>query len=310
LQIPHIPVLSKEIVNIFNDTKGTIIDCTVGYGGHSKALLKSNPNIKLICNDQDQEALDFSKERLSDYKHRIKFIKGRFSTILDKIDKLDDIRGILADIGVSSLQLDKASRGFGFESESLDMRMDNTQIFSAKDVVNHYSLLELERIFKDYGELREYKKLAKSIINQRKIKKFTSAKELSNFVSTLLPKTKLHPATLVFQAIRIEVNSELFEIKTLLDNIKNSTIDNAKIAIISFHSLEDRIVKQNFKKWSKNCICDNNIYKCECGNNNSLGKIITKKPILANTNEIKINPRARSSKLRVFGIDRLKEELL
>jgi 16S rRNA (cytosine1402-N4)-methyltransferase len=308
MKIPHIPVLPQEIIDSFVKIDGVVIDCTVGYGGHSELLLESNPNISLICNDRDDEALDFSKQRLAKYGDRVKFIKGEFSTILERVEDLDNIRGVLADIGVSSLQLDKDERGFGFGGTTLDMRMDTSANLNAKDIVNGYSLKELERILKDYGEVREYKKVASAIVQRRKNQKFQTSKELAEFLSTITSKGKLHPATLPFQAIRIEVNNELGEIKQLLENIKQSTINNALVAIISFHSLEDRVVKQSFKNWSNNCICDSNIMRCECGNNHSLGKIITKKPILASSDEIKSNPRARSSKMRLFHINKLKEE--
>jgi 16S rRNA (cytosine1402-N4)-methyltransferase len=308
MKIPHIPVLPQEIIDSFAKIDGVVIDCTVGYGGHSELLLESNPNISLICNDRDDEALDFSKQRLAKYGDRVKFIKGEFSTILERVEDLDNIRGVLADIGVSSLQLDKDERGFGFGGTTLDMRMDTSANLNAKDIVNGYSLKELERILKDYGEVREYKKVASAIVQRRKNQKFQTSKELAEFLSTITSKGKLHPATLPFQAIRIEVNNELGEIKQLLENIKQSTINNALVAIISFHSLEDRVVKQSFKNWSNNCICDSNIMRCECGNNHSLGKIITKKPILASSDEIKSNPRARSSKMRLFHINKLKEE--
>lgn len=302
MQIPHIPVLPNEIVELYSDIKGTIIDCTVGYGGHSELLLKSNPNIKLICNDQDDEALSFSKQRLEPYIERVTFIKGRFSNIFDQIEDTSDIRGILADIGVSSLQLDKSERGFSFSSPTLDMRMNPAQELSAKEVVNEYSLSELEKIFHEYGEIREYKKMASMILKRRKEKKFTSAQELSEFIASFSYKGKINPATLAFQAIRIEVNSELDEIQNLLDNIKKQNLHETIVGIVSFHSLEDRIVKQSFKEWSQNCICDSSVFRCECGNNHAIGKVITKKPILPKQDEISSNKRSRSSKLRAFYI--------
>ena len=302
MQIPHIPVLPDEIVELYSDIKGAIIDCTVGYGGHSELLLQSNPNITLICNDQDDEALEFSKKRLEPYKERVTFIKGRFSKVFEQIEDTSNIRGILADIGVSSLQLDKTERGFGFNSPTLDMRMDPDQPLSAKEVINTYSLEELERIFREYGEVREYKKMASQILKRRKEKKFESAKELSEFIASFSYKSKINPATLAFQAIRIEVNSELDEIQNLLDNIKKQNLHQCLVGVVSFHSLEDRIVKNSFKEWSKNCICDSSVFRCECGNNHAIGKILTKKPILPKQEEISKNKRSRSSKLRAFYI--------
>ncbi|WP_419764938.1 MAG: 16S rRNA (cytosine(1402)-N(4))-methyltransferase RsmH [Arcobacter sp.] len=300
MNIPHIPVLYKETLEVFESVNnGYILDCTLGYAGHSEGLLKQNSNIKLICNDQDSEALEFSKKRLEPFLNRVIFNKGNFETVL-KSFKEYDIRGILADIGVSSLQLDKEDRGFGFDSESLDMRMNQEQTLDASFVVNNYSQNELERVFKECGEVKEYKKVASIIVNNRP---FTSAKELSSFISKNMHKGKLHPATLPFQGIRIEVNDELGVLERLFDSIEENRLSNCLIAIISFHSLEDRIVKNYFKKWSKNCICPSDVMRCTCGNDNALGKIITKKPIIPTNEEIKINPRSRSSKLRVFKFD-------
>ena len=300
MNIPHIPVLYKETLGAFdNIDDGYIIDCTTGFAGHSSGLLASNKNIKLICNDQDDEALEFSKNRLEPYKQRVIFNKGNFEHVIDSF-KDYEIRGVLADIGVSSLQLDKLERGFGFESDTLDMRMDQNQTLDAATVVNTYSQAELERVFKDCGEVREYKKVASLIVNNRP---FISAKQISELLSKKMSKGKIHPATLPFQGIRIEVNDELGVLERLFDSLEKAKLKNCIVAIISFHSLEDRIVKNYFKKWTKSCICPEGIFRCECGNNHALGKIITKKPIIPTAVEIKQNPRSRSSKLRIFKFD-------
>lgn len=297
MNIPHIPVLYNETLEAFKDINdGYIIDCTTGFAGHSSGLLNQNENINLICNDQDDEALAFSKKRLESFSSRVIFNKGNFEHVIETF-KDYDIKGILADIGVSSLQLDKQDRGFGFESDTLDMRMNQNQSLDAATVVNTYSQGELERIFKDYGEVREYKKVASIIVNNRP---FYSSKELAEFLSKKMSKGKLHPATLPFQAIRIEVNDELGVLERLFDSLEKAKFKNCIVAIISFHSLEDRIVKNYFRKWSKSCICPEGVFRCECGNNHALGKIITKKPIIPTAQEIKQNPRSRSSKLRIF----------
>ncbi len=297
MEIPHIPVLYKEVLETFIDINdGYIIDCTTGFAGHSSGLLEQNNNVKLICNDQDDEALEFSQRRLKPFESRVTFNKGNFEHVIDKFKDFD-IRGLLADIGVSSLQLDKLDRGFGFESETLDMRMNQNQSLDASTVVNTYSQEDLERIFKEYGEVKEYKKVASLIVNNRP---FNSSKELSNFLLKKMSKGKLHPATLPFQGIRIEVNDELGVLERLFDSLEKAKLKNCVVAIISFHSLEDRIVKNYFKKWSKSCICPDNVFRCECGNNHALGKIITKKPIIPTNEEIKQNVRSRSSKLRIF----------
>jgi len=296
-KIPHIPVLFEEVINTFKDLKdGYIIDCTLGYGGHSLGILESNSNIKLICNDQDDEALNFSKNRLKEYENRIIFSKGNFKDVIEKY-KDKNIVGILADIGVSSLQLDKNERGFGFNSETLDMRMDQNQELTASKIVNEYSQKDLEKILKEYGEVKEYKKVASLILQNRP---FNSSKELADFLSKNMFKGKLHPATLPFQGIRIAVNNELGVLEELFEQIEKAGFKNTAVAVVSFHSLEDRIVKTVFKKWTMKCICPSHIERCECGNNHAKGKVLTRKPIIPTAKEIKINARSRSSKMRVF----------
>jgi 16S rRNA (cytosine1402-N4)-methyltransferase len=300
MHIPHIPVLYNETLEAFSGIYDAhIIDCTTGFAGHSNGLLEQNESVKLICNDQDDEALEFSKKRLEKYSSRVTFNKGNFESVLENF-KDYDIKGILADIGVSSLQLDNQDRGFGFESDTLDMRMDQNQSLDASLLVNTYSQNDLERVFKEYGEVREYKKLASLIVNNRP---FSSSKQLADFISRKMYKGKIHPATLPFQGIRIEVNDELGVLKRLFESIEQLKPKDCIIAIISFHSLEDRIVKNYFKKWTKSCICPPEAFRCECGNNHALGKVITRKPIIPTKDEIKQNPRSRSSKLRIFRFD-------
>ena len=304
-EIPHIPVLYREVVDAFNNLgDGIVIDCTMGYGGHSSLILESNPNIKLIAIDQDQTAIDFSTKRLEKFGERVSIRKGRFSSVIKEIlseVNAADIKGILADIGVSSLQLDQKERGFSYESETLDMRMDKDAPLSASNVINEYSKSELQRLLLEYGELRNYKKIADEIVKNRP---FYSAKELSETLKPYMPRgKKIHPATLLMQAIRIEVNNELGELKSVLKSIEEAKLPHAKIAIISFHSLEDRIVKKEFAKWSKSCICPPEAFRCTCGNNHQLGKILTKKPIMAQADELKENVRSRSAKMRLFQMD-------
>jgi len=189
-------------------------------------------------------------------------------------------------------------RGFSFHSENLDMRMDSNSPLSAYDVVNDYSTERLTEIFYKYGEIKQARKLAQEIARNRPI---SSGKELAEIILSVIPKRgKTHPATQIFQAIRIEVNDELGEIERLLDALESNPPYSAVVSLITFHSLEDRIVKNRFKEWSKNCICPPNIMRCECGNNNAIGKQLNKKPISATAEEIKINPRSRSAKLRAF----------
>jgi len=302
---PHIPVLYREVTDAFSGCKeGIIVDCTMGYGGHSSLLLGANPGIHLIGIDQDETAIRFSTERLAPFGDRVEIRKGRFSRVLEEIVRdygAEQIRGVLADIGVSSLQLDEKARGFSFESETLDMRMDPSAPLDAATVVNTYPEAELERLLRDYGEIPNARRVAQAIVSQRP---FTSAKALAEAVRPYAPRgKKIHPATLVMQAIRIEVNDELGELNRLLDVCERACFPDATIGIISFHSLEDRIVKQRFAQWAKNCICPSDAMRCTCGNDHALGRARPKKPITAQPDELKSNPRSRSAKLRLFEMD-------
>lgn len=304
-ETPHIPVLYREVIDAFAPcTKGIIVDCTMGYGGHSSMLLERYPQISLIGIDQDPTAIAFSERRLEPFGKRAQIRRGRFSDVAKQVitERGEELCGILADIGVSSLQLDQRERGFSYESDTLDMRMNPEAALSAAEVVNTYSQSELETILREYGEVTNARRVAETIVQRRP---FGSAKELSNAVFHLMPKgKKIHPSTLVMQAIRIEVNDELGELERLLDAIEFSSIRRLRVAIITFHSLEDRIVKNRFSKWSKNCICPAEAMRCTCGNNHAIGKVITKKPLSAQEDELRSNPRSRSAKLRIFEIQR------
>lgn len=304
-EIPHIPVLYREVIDAFSPcNEGIVVDCTMGYGGHSSLLMENNAALRLIGIDQDPTAIAFSTERLRAYGERVEIRRGRFSDVIKGVieEKREDLCGILADIGVSSLQLDQRERGFSYESETLDMRMNPDAPLSASEVINDYSQSALEEILREYGEVTNARKVAETIVARRP---FTSAKELSNAIFHLMPKgKKIHPSTLVMQAIRIEVNDELGELTRLLDAIESSAIKKLRVAIITFHSLEDRIVKNRFSKWAKNCICPDDAMRCTCGNNHAIGKVITKKPLSAQEDELKANTRSRSAKLRIFEIRR------
>ena len=305
MNIPHIPVLLAEVLDGFSKIKeGYFVDCTLGYAGHSEAMLENYSQIKHIGIDRDDEALDFSKNRLTPFKDRTKLYKGTFATTLPMLTETP-ITGLLADFGVSSLQLDKMDRGFSFESETLDMRMDSTSKLSAYEVVNNYSQEKLEYILNHYGEVRSYRKVALAIVEARSKEPIKSGKELANIISTVIPRGgKIHPATLSFQGIRIEVNNELGEIEGLLDvleeKFKSGELNGTIVSLITFHSLEDRLVKNRYKKWSTACICDAQAMRCTCGKNHQLGKMLKRKPIVATKQELKINARSRSAKLRTF----------
>jgi len=305
MNTPHIPVLLDEVLLGFSNIKsGYFVDCTLGYAGHSEAMLKRYENIKHIGIDRDDEALNFSRDRLTPFLDRSKLYKGTFSTVFPNLEETP-IVAVLADFGVSSLQLDKMERGFSFLSENLDMRMDSDSKLSAYEVVNEYDQEKLEYILNHYGEVRSYKRVASAIIEARSHKHINSAKELSDIICKVLPRGgKIHPATLSFQGIRIEVNAELYEIEALLDALekraKNGELKDTIVSLITFHSLEDRLVKNRYKKWSTACICDSNAMRCTCGKNHQLGKMLSRKPIIATKEELKINARSRSAKLRTF----------
>lgn len=302
---PHIPVLYREVVDAYKPCeKGVVIDCTLGYGGHTSLLLEASSNRKVIGIDQDPTAIVFSAKRLESFGERIEIRQGRFSDVAKAVlsEKNNQVCGILADIGVSSLQLDIRERGFSYESDCLDMRMNPDAPLSAYEVVNSYSQSELEKILREYGEVTNARVVAETMVKKRP---FESAKELSNAIFHLMPKgKKIHPSTLVMQAIRIEVNDELGELTRLLNAIEQSSLKQLRVGIITFHSLEDRIVKQRFTQWAKNCICPDDAMRCTCGNNHSIGKVITKKPLTAQEDELRANSRSRSAKLRVFEINR------
>ncbi|GAA7409921.1 16S rRNA (cytosine(1402)-N(4))-methyltransferase RsmH [Helicobacter pylori] len=297
----HQSVLLQEVLQAFTPLEeGVLIDCTLGLGGHSKALLSQKPHLKLIGIDKDKFAQEIAKERLKAFEGRYNLLSGgfakRFKEALETHNK--EIKGVLVDLGVSSLQLDDDNRGFNFHSCTLDMRMDLESDLNAQKVINSYPVVALEKIFRDYGEIKEYKKIAHHIVERRAKKPFKDAKDLSDFLSSLSKNKKIHPATLVFQAVRIEVNSELEELKEFLQCARN--LKGAILCVISFHSLEDALVKNAFKDYAKNCVCDPLSFKCACSNNHALGEILTKKPITPSPEEIKSNRRSRSAKMRVF----------
>jgi len=298
---PHIPVLLNGVLESFSQTPhGHIIDCTLGYAGHSSALLEQFPHLSIVGIDRDEEALSFSGQRLQTYTGRYALYKGSFAQTLSKVNE-KPIVGILADFGVSSLQLDKKERGFSFESDTLDMRMDQQATLTAYDVVNSYSHEKLSYIFKHYGEISQAEALSEEIVRTRMHSPIKSGRALSDIARNVLYSGgKIHPATLMFQAIRIEVNDELGQIEGLLNALEERRFSGAVISLITFHSLEDRLVKNRFKSWTKQCICDPNALRCTCGKGHALGKILTKKPVMADKEELARNPRSRSAKLRSF----------
>lgn len=300
----HYTVMKNEAVDALNCKSGLIyVDATLGGGGHSELILqKIQPSGKLISFDVDEDAINAASIRLKDYKN-LTIVKDSYTNIKKvlhdlKIDKITG--GILFDLGASYHQLTKAERGFSFSKNApLDMRFNKDSDFSAFDVVNTYKQDDLVRIFSEYGEERFSKRIAQKIVEQRKTKTIETTGELADLILQATPRVKssIHPATRVFQAIRIEVNQELTNVKKTLDDMLDLLGNDAIISIISFHSLEDRLVKNFFKYHSQKCRCEKAQMICNCSPPKL--EIITKKPVLADENEVKENPPSRSAKLRV-----------
>ena len=304
MDFQHYTVMKNEAVDALECKDGLIyVDCTLGGGGHSEEILKRiSPNGRLIAFDIDQDAIDAAKERLKDYKN-LTIVKNSYTNIKKVLNDLGIEKitgGVLFDLGASYHQLTKQERGFSFLKEApLDMRFDKDSDISAYDIVNKYSEEELVRIFSEYGEEHFSKRIAKKIIEQRKIKTIETTTELSDIIINAVPRTnsRVHPATRVFQAIRIEVNHELQNVKSTLTNVLDLLEYGAIISVISFHSLEDRIVKQTFKYYSSRCHCDRTQMICNCPP--PILELVNKKPINASEQEVLENPPSRSAKLRV-----------
>jgi 16S rRNA (cytosine1402-N4)-methyltransferase len=301
----HIPVLYKETMeNLITNKDGIYLDCTLGGGGHSEGILNLlSENGKVISIDQDQQAIDFAKERLGKYGERWDVYKENFEN-LDTVIYLagyDKIDGILMDIGVSSTQLDDPERGFSYRYDTrLDMRMNNNAPVSAYEVVNEYEEGKLSKIIYDYGEERHARKIARIICEERVNKPIETTGDLVEIIKRAYKgKSPKHPAKKTFQAIRIEVNRELEVLERAIDKAVECLNPGGRLAIITFHSLEDRIVKNKFKALSIDCICPPELPICMCDNKAKV-KIITRKPIVPNEEELKFNKRARPSKLRVL----------
>ena len=303
----HTSVLLYECIEALNIRDGyTYIDCTAGGGGHSLEIAKRlGENSRLICFDRDSEAIAAATERLKDHLDKVTFVNENFSSLGEVIKdfKINNLGGVLADLGCSSHQFDDAERGFSYMQDArLDMRMDTNAPLSAYEVVNEYSEDTLRRIFFEYGEERFSSRIASSIVKHRTIKPIETTGELSDIIKSAIPSQNRidgpHPAKRTFQAIRIEVNGELDAIKPLIKAAANGLASGGRIAIISFHSLEDRIVKQEYKNLTSGCTCPRDFPVCICGNKPIL-KEISKKPILPSQDELTNNPRSRSAKLRI-----------
>jgi len=305
MELRHEPVLLEEVINyLAPQSNENFVDCTLGGGGHAQAILKrTGPNGELLGIDLDPNALSIAADNLKEFKGRIKLIQDNFKNLKEIIPEagFNQINGILLDLGLSNIELQGPDRGFSFKgADFLDMRFGQ-QGQTAADILNKYKEEDLVRIFKEYGEERYAKEIANEIVKERKNNKIERTDQLVNLIekvykNKIKPK-KINVATKVFQALRIEVNDELNNLKAVLPVALELLAKDGRLVIISFHSLEDRIVKEFFKREAKDCLCPPQIPVCCCGHKASL-KIITKKVVVPSSAEIQLNPKSRSAKLR------------
>lgn len=306
-ELKHFSVMLNECIeglNIKND--GIYFDGTLGGGGHSYQILKNSaPNGKLVATDLDDYAIERAGERLKEFNGRFTLVKDNFKNFSEIKENLgiDKFDGIILDLGVSSFQLDDRQRGFSYMAKDvlLDMRMDRRNPLTAKTVVNEYTEKELKRIISEYGEERFTNQIVKNILEKRKIKPIETTGELIEIIEKSIPKKFQqdgHPAKRTFQAIRIEVNGELDGLYQTVINMTRALKKGGRIVILTFHSLEDRIVKKAFKELEIDCVCDKNLPVCVCGKKKEI-EIITKHPIIASEQELKDNGRSKSAKLRI-----------
>lgn len=304
----HTSVLLEETLNGLNiRPKGIYVDCTLGGAGHAKEVVKRlSDKGRLIGIDQDIDAIEVATQRLKEYQDSVTIVHDNYVHIAAILQRLDiqKVDGIYIDLGVSSYQLDTIERGFTYREDTLlDMRMDKRKDYTVEDIVNDYSEQELYRIIRDYGEERFAKKIAKHVVMARKKKRIRTTMELVEIIRNSIPiklqMTGGHPAKRTFQALRIELNAELEVLENSIDTMIDVLQPGGRLVIITFHSLEDRIVKNLFRKNENPCICPANFPVCVCGRK-SKGKVITRKPILPSNKEMEQNPRAKSAKLRCF----------
>ena len=304
----HKSVLLEETVNGLNiKPDGIYVDGTLGGGGHAYEVCKRLSNKgRFIGIDQDAAAIEAASDRLSDFMGKVTIVRSNYCDMKSQLQQLgiDKVDGIVLDLGVSSYQLDTAERGFSYREDApLDMRMDRRQEMTAEDIVNNYSEMELFRIIRDYGEDKFAKNIAKHIVMEREKVPIKTTAQLVEIIKRAIPmkfqKTAGHPAKRTFQAIRIELNRELDVLRDSLDDMIDMLNVGGRICIITFHSLEDRIVKSAFRKNENPCTCPSHFPVCVCGNV-SKGKVITRKPILPSEEELEENSRSKSAKLRIF----------
>jgi len=304
--IGHIPVLLKEVLELLNlQNDGIYVDCTLGGGGHTQQILKKlGPRGMVVGIDQDPRTLAITKAKLSIYSERVKFVQGNFRYLKMYLNQLGiaQVNGILFDLGVSSFQLDEGERGFSYQQDAvLDMRMDPQNPISAQDLVNQSSEDTLAQIIRDYGEERWARRIAKFIVAERNKKPIKTTTELVEVIKDAIPasarRTGPHPARRTFQALRIAVNDELKVLQEALNQAIECLAPGGRLVVISFHSLEDRVVKDTFRQQANPCECPPDFPVCRCGKQPVL-RLITRKPLLPSADELRINPRSRSARLR------------
>jgi len=298
----HKPVMLQEAIEHLNiRPKGVYIDCTLGGGGHTEAILQKNDTVKVFAFDQDSDAVSHAAGRLAQYSNRLVIINDNFAQVRTKLalNLISEIDGVLFDLGVSSFQIDNAEKGFSFSQDgALDMRMNSANLLTAKEIVNEFSFEKITEIIRDYGEEFEAARIARNIERSRKDKVIETTAQLSEIIEKSIRGNKIKAKARVFQAFRIYINSELFALEKALNEITSILKPDGRIVVISYHSLEDRIVKQFFNISEKECICPPKTLKCVCNKKRTL-EIITKKPLLPSEKEVSENKRARSAKMRV-----------
>ncbi|MCI7169511.1 16S rRNA (cytosine(1402)-N(4))-methyltransferase RsmH [bacterium] len=309
MEFNHYSVLLNETIENLNiKPDGIYVDGTLGGGGHAyQVASRLSEKGRLIGIDQDADAIAAAGERLKEFGDKITIIRSNYANMKEELHRIgvEKVDGIVLDLGVSSFQLDTPERGFTYRDENapLDMRMDDRQSLTAKDIVNGYSEMDLYRIIRDYGEDKFAKNIAKHIVQERAKKPLETTGELTEIIRASIPMkvqvTGGHPAKRTFQAIRIELNKELEVLQNNLDDMIDLLNPGGRICIITFHSLEDRIVKTNFKRNENPCTCPSDFPVCVCGKK-SKGKVVTRKPILPSEEELEVNSRSKSAKLRVF----------
>jgi len=300
-------MVAEVIQYLITDPNGVYVDATVGGGGHAKAILeKTSPQAVLVGIDRDREAIEIAGQVLAEFGTRVKLVQGSFSRIAEILiqENFGTINGILFDLGVSSRQLDISERGFSFSQDGpLDMRMDQTKEKTAEDVVNNYTKEELTRILYEYGEEKNARRIAEAIVYKRQKDRITTTCQLADIIKEAYPAKERfngkHPARKTFQAIRIEVNDELNVLKEMLPKAAFLLKKNGRLAVITFHSLEDRIVKNSFNELINPCTCPKSFPVCVC-NKVAQHKLIVKKPLIPKSEETQKNYRSRSSKLRIL----------